>query len=129
MYKWLGNSPLRPYTRLEERDVAAGRADLSVTRSHRLVIEVKRELSDASRPALHAAYGGQAAAYSAGGPRISLELVLDLTDHSDGVPSLANSVWVDEVIAGGEIRHVVTVVVRGNRPTPRETRTGTTRDR
>ena len=129
VYKWLGNSPLRPYTRLEERDVAAGRADLSVTRSHRLVIEVKRELSDASRPALHAAYGGQAAAYSAGGPRISLELVLDLTDHSDGVPSLANSVWVDEVIAGGEIRHVVTVVVRGNRPAPRETRTGTTRDR
>jgi len=42
---------------------------------------------------------------------------------------LANSVWVDEVIAGGEIRHVVTVVVRGNRPAPRETRTGTTRDR
>ncbi|MFJ9317921.1 hypothetical protein ACIRN4_27285 [Pimelobacter simplex] len=126
-YKWLGNSPLRPHTRLEERDVAAGRADLSVTRSHRFVIEVKRELSDASREALHAAYGGQAAAYSAGGPRISLEMVLDLTDHSDGVPSLANSVWVDEVVAGGESRHVVTVVVRGNRPTPRQTKTGSTR--
>lgn len=124
VYKWLGNSPMRPYTRLEERDVAAGRADVSVTRSHRFVIEVKRELSDASRAALHAAYGGQAAAYSAGGPRVSLELVLDLTDHSDGVPSLANSVWVDEVLAGGETRHVVTVVVRGNRPTPRQTTTG-----
>jgi hypothetical protein len=124
VYKWLGNSPMRPYTRLEERDVAAGRADVSVTRSHRLVIEVKRELSDASRAALHAAYGGQAAAYSAGGPRISLVLVLDLTDHSDGVPSLANSVWVDEVLTGGETRHVVTVVVRGNRPTPRQTTTG-----
>ncbi|EON23721.1 hypothetical protein CF8_2383 [Nocardioides sp. CF8] len=124
VYKWLGNSPMRPYTRLEERDVAAGRADVSVTRSHRFVIEVKRELSDASRAALHAAYGGQAAAYSAGGPRVSLVLVLDLTDHSDGVPSLTNSVWVDEVLAGGETRHVITVVVRGNRPTPRQTMTG-----
>lgn len=124
VYRWLANSPLRPYTRLEERDVAAGRADVSVTRSHRFVIEVKRELSDASREALHSAYGGQAAAYSAGGPRISLEMVLDLTDHSDGVPSLKKSVWVDEVVAGGEIRYVVTVVVRGNRPTPRQTKTG-----
>lgn len=124
VYRWLGNSPLRAYTRLEERDVAAGRADISVTRLHRFVIEVKRELSNASPQALHLAYGGQAAAYSAGGPRISLEMVLDLTDHSDGVPSLTSSVWVDEVLAGGETRQVVTVVVRGNRPTPRQTRTG-----
>lgn len=123
MYKWLCNSPLRPYTRLEERDVAAGRADISVTRLHRFVIEVKRELSDASQEALHAAYGGQAAAYSAGGPRVSMELVLDLTDHVEGVPSLASSVWVDEILAGDEIRHVVTVVIRGNRAIPRRTKT------
>lgn len=85
---------------------------------------MKRELSHASPRAFHLAYGGQAAAYSAGGPRIPLEMVLDLTDHSDGVPSLTNSVWVDEVPAGGETRHVVTVVIRGNRPTPCQTRTG-----
>lgn len=29
---------MRPYTRPEERDVAAGRADVSVTRSHRFVV-------------------------------------------------------------------------------------------
>lgn len=124
VYRWLGNSALRPYTRLEERDVAAGRADVSVTRSHRFVIEVKRELSNASRESLHVAYGGQAAAYSTGGPRISLKMVLDPTNHTDGVASLANSVWVDEVLAGGETCHVVMVVVRGNRPTPRQTKTG-----
>lgn len=124
LYRWLCNSSLRPATRLEERDVGAGRADVSVTRSHRFVIEVKRELHDASREALNVAYGGQAAAYSASGPRVSLTMVLDLTDHSAGVPSLANSVWVDEVLAGGGIRHVVTTVIHGNRPTPRQTRTG-----
>jgi hypothetical protein len=124
VYRWLSNSSLRPYTRLEERDVAAGRADVTITRSHRFVIEIKRELADASRQAIHAAYGGQAAAYSTGGPRISLEMVLDLTDHSEGVVSLAQSVWVDEVLTGGEFRHVVVVVVRGNRPTPRQTKTG-----
>lgn len=125
VYTWLCNSGLRPFARLEERDVAAGRADVSVTRQHRFVIEVKRELRDASRDALHAAYGGQAAAYTAAGPRVSLAMVLDLTDHSHGVPSLKSSVWVDEVVAGGEVRHVVTVVVRGNRPIPRDTVTGT----
>lgn len=128
VYRWLGNSALRPYTRLEEKDVAAGRADVSVTRSHRFVIEEKRELSNASRESLHVAYGGQAAAYSTGGPRISLEMVLDPTNHTDGVASLANSVWVDEVLAGGETRHVVMVVVRGNRPTPRQTKTGVAKD-
>jgi hypothetical protein len=46
-------------------------------------------------------------------------MVLDLTDHKHGIPSLKESVWVDEVpIAGAVPRHVVTVVVRGNRPTP-----------
>lgn len=124
VYKWACNSGLRPFARLEERDVAAGRADVSVTRQHRFIIEVKRELIDASRDALHAAYGGQAAAYTTAGPRVSLAMVLDLTDHSHGVPSLKNSVWVDEVVAGGEVRHIVAVVVRGNRPTPRRMKAG-----
>ena len=72
-----------------------------------------------------AAYGAQAAAYSVAGPRLSFEMILDLTDHTHGTPSLKESLWVQEVpIAGGEPRHVVTVVIRGNRPTPREMKTG-----
>jgi hypothetical protein len=118
---WLKSSPLRRSTRMEERDVAAGRADVTVTQEHRFTIEVKRELSDVSRHALLAAYGGQAAGYSVAGARISLAMVLDLTDHKHGIPSLKESVWVDEVpITGADPRHVVTVVVRGNRPTPRQ---------
>jgi hypothetical protein len=125
IYSWLCSSGLRRFTRMEERDVAAGRADVTVTQDHRFTIEVKRELRNASREALMAAYGAQAAAYSVAGPRLSFEMILDLTDHTHGTPSLKESLWVQEVpIAGGEPRHVVTVVIRGNRPTPREMKTG-----
>ena len=121
VYSWLCSSGLRPYTRMEERDVAAGRADVTVTRQHRFVIELKRELSDVSREALLAAYGGQAAGYTVTGPQVSLVMVLDLTDHGRGVPAVEDSVFVDRVpIPGSGSRGVVTVVIRGNRPTPRQ---------
>lgn len=125
VYSWLCSSGFRNQARMEERDVAAGRADVTVQRvEHRFIIEVKRELSDASHTALVEAYGPQTAGYTVVGPALSMALVLDLTNHSQGVPSLRDSVWVDEVpIEGGTPRHVVTVVVRGNRPTPRQIRT------
>lgn len=124
MNSWFKSSMLRRFTRMEEPDVAAGRADLTVTQDHRFTVEVKRELRNASRDAIVASYGGQSAAYTVVGPRLSLAMVLDLTDHTYGVPSVKESVWVDEVpIDGGEPRHVVTIVVRGNRPTPRYTKT------
>jgi hypothetical protein len=118
---WLRTSPLRRFVEMEQHDVAAGRADVTVTQTHKFTIEVKRDLTDVSPAALLKAYGGQAAAYSVTGPAVSLEMVLDLTDQSHGTPSLAESVWVQEVpIAGGRPRHVVTVVIHGNRLTPRE---------
>lgn len=118
---WFKATPLRRFVRMEEHDVAAGRADITVTQTHQFTIEVKRELSDASPGALLAAYGGQAAAYSVTGPSVSLEMVLDLTDQSHGTPSLGESVWVQEVpIAGGQPRPVVTIVIHGNRLTPRQ---------
>ncbi|MBO9553173.1 hypothetical protein [Cellulomonas sp.] len=124
VYSWLCSSGFRNSTRMEERDIAAGRADVSVQRvEHRFVIEVKRELSDASHAALVGSYGPQTAGYTVVGPGLSIALVLDLTSHRGGVPSLKDSVWVDEVpIQGGTARRVVTVVVRGNRPTPRQIR-------
>ena len=105
---------------MEQHDVAAGRADITVTQAHKFTIEVKRDLTDVSAGALLAAYGGQAAAYSVTGPSVSLEMVLDLTDQSHGTPTLSESVWVQQVpIAGGQPRHVVTIVIHGNRLTPR----------
>ena len=109
---------------MEQHDVAAGRADITVTQNHKFTIEVKRELTDVSPAALLKAYGGQAAAYSVTGPAVSLEMVLDLTNQVHGTPSLEESVWVQEVaISGGQPRHVVTHVVHGNRVTPRMMKT------
>lgn len=117
---WLKTSPLRRFVEMEQHDVAAGRADITVTQTHKFTIEVKRDLIDVSPAALLKSYGGQAAAYSVTGPSVSLEMVLDLTDQSYGTPALSESVWVQQVpIAGGQPRHVVTVVVHGNRLTPR----------
>lgn len=122
VYSWLCSSGFRPHVRMEERDIAAGRADLTVQRvEYRFVIEVKREQSDSTHGALVKSYGPQTAGYTVVGPALSISLVLDLTDHSHGVPSLRDSIWVDRVeVAGGLPRTIVTVVVRGNRPTPRE---------
>ena len=95
---------------MEQHDVAAGRADITVAQNHKFTIEVKRELTNVSPAALLKAYGGQAAAYSVTGPAVSLEMVLDLTDQVHGTPSLEESVWVQEVpISGGQPRHVVTL--------------------
>lgn len=117
---WLRATPLRRFVELEQHDVAAGRADITVTQTHKFTIEVKRERRDVSPPALLKAYGGQAAAYSVTGPAVSLEMVLDLTDQSQGTPSLEESVWVQAVpVAGAEPRDVVTIVIHGNRLTPR----------
>lgn len=119
---WLKATSLRKFVEMEQHDVAAGRADITVTQTHRFTIEVKRDRRDVSPPALLKAYGGQAAAYSVTGPAVSLEMVLDLTDQSQGTPTLEESVWVQDVpISGGEPRKVVTIVVHGNRLTPRAT--------
>lgn len=118
---WLKTSPLRRFVEMEQHDVASGRADVTVTQTHKFTIEVKRDLVDVSPAALLKAYGGQAAAYTVTGPAVSLEMVLDLTDQSHGIPTLEESVWVQEVpITGGKPRHVVTIVIHGNRVTPRE---------
>src|SRR5690606_26919594 len=94
---WLKATPLRRFVEMEQHDVAAGRADITVAQNHKFTIEVKRELTNVSPAALLKAYGGQAAAYSVTGPAVSLEMVLDLTDQVHGTPSLEESVWVQEV--------------------------------
>ena len=94
---WLKATPLRRFVRMEQHDVAAGRADITVAQTHTFTIEVKRDLTDVSPAALLKAYGGQAAAYSVSGPGVSVEMVLDLTDQSHGTPSLKESVWVQAV--------------------------------
>lgn len=118
--QFLKASPLRPNVRYEERDIAAGRADLTVKPNlHRFSVEIKRERDDASRQAIRANYSGQASAYTAADVPLAVLLVLDLTPHPNGAPGVFDSVWVDRLpVSNGADRFVVVGVVRGNRKPP-----------
>lgn len=68
----------------EVRGVSSGRCDVVFSRgAERLVVEVKRELKDASVPSLFAAYGAQTEEYQNSSWRLGILLVLDLT-REDG---------------------------------------------
>lgn len=122
--EFLQSTRLRPRVRFEESDVASGRADLTVsTPGNRFSIEIKRELTDASRNAIRLNYSAQAAGYAVTSVGLGILMVLDLTNHGNGVPSVRDSVWVEKVsIPEGADRFLVVGVVRGNRPTPSQLR-------
>lgn len=105
---------------MEVPNISTGRVDVLVVGEggKRFVTEVKRELSDASFPAIADAYFGQAADYHVNSDPLGQLLVLDLTDHSEGVPAVANSISVETRDVGGSLRSIVIYVVRGNRPEP-----------
>jgi hypothetical protein len=121
-FVWLANSPqFAGRASLETPDVATGRVDVIVRVGDvRVVTEIKRELRDASRSAIEEQYVSQASAYAGSNVPFSQLLVLDLTDHSGGVPSLPDLAWVVEHRVSKEAspRHIVAGVVVGNRPTP-----------
>lgn len=78
-------------------DVAGGRADIAIVRSgFRIVIEVKRELEDASREAIRQ-YLGQVATYELTGPRIGFLIVLDLESQRGWPLTLEDNCWVEAV--------------------------------
>jgi hypothetical protein len=118
--EWLGSGPLSDVVDVEVMDIASGRADIKVGFGGlRFLIEVKRETVSASRSALRKHYSGQAAAYSGTNANLGLLMVLDLTDHSQGFPSLRDSFWVERVpLKNGSDRYLVVGVVHGNRVTP-----------
>jgi hypothetical protein len=75
-------------TQCEVSHIAAGRVDVIVRLGElKLVTEVKRELTDPGRDSL-GQYVPQSAAYSGANVPFSQLLVLDLSDHPDGVPRL-----------------------------------------
>lgn len=121
-FVWLANSPqFAGRASLETPDVATGRVDVIVRVGDvQIVTEIKRELKDASRSAIEEQYVSQASAYAGSNVPFSQLLVLDLTDHSGGVPSLPDLAWVVEHRVSKEAspRHIVAGVVVGNRPTP-----------
>ncbi len=109
----------------EVPDIASGRADISIIRPDwQLVLELKRELKDASREGIRK-YLGQAAAYQLTGPRIGFLVVLDLCSQRDWRLTLEDNCWVERVASQADSHPRIIVVLRiaGSRRLPSETRT------
>jgi hypothetical protein len=107
----------------EPQRIGGGRADIVVAfTNQRVVNELKRELHDASREKLEAAYADQAATYDATDYPFGIAVVLDLTGPQTGAaPRLDECLWVhhhrgDE--SGGTGRWLVFCRIPGRRTTP-----------
>ncbi|WP_395458751.1 hypothetical protein ACHMW5_34330 [Azospirillum melinis] len=108
--------------KVEVSDVASGRVDVYINFGNlRFSVEVKRDETDCSFPALRRKYLGQAAEYSNTNARLGLLLVLDLTPKPHGAGDMRNKVAVESVMTPGdrEPRGIVLVTVPGRRRTPR----------
>jgi len=118
---WLHGVPLsRGSVTIEVRRIGGGRADVLIAfGTHRVVVELKRELADASRDALETHYGAQAASYQATDYPFGVVLVLDLTQEQSGTAAhLEDLVWVSNARVEGRDRWLVWCVVPGRRVTP-----------
>jgi hypothetical protein len=107
--------------RLEVSDIAAGRADILVEKSRiRMVIEVKREDSDAAFDTLMKKYGAQATEYSNTSARIGFLLVLDRSSPDGSAGHIGEKVSVRTVrkARDTEDRMLVVVVMPGKRKRP-----------
>lgn len=121
-FDWLQRGKLAGLMQLEVSHVATGRVDIQAGfGTVRFYIEVKRELSDATNATLERSYLTQAAEYAGTNAALGQLVVLDLTDHNDGVRHLRETAWVaTHRPTGSNVdRYVVVGVVIGNRDTPR----------
>jgi hypothetical protein len=106
-------------------DVAAGRADVAIIRpSWRMVVELKRELDDASRAGIKK-YLGQTASYNLTGPRIGILVVLDLCSQKEWALTLQDNCWVESIAGEGDTypRAVLVFRIPGMRTVPSAART------
>lgn len=87
-FRWLSTTAAG--TDLEPTNIGGGRGDLKLKSSgERLVVEVKREMSDSSFDAIAASYSAQATDYQNVSIRLGFLLVLDLTaKNSKGTPHI-----------------------------------------
>ncbi|MFK0204729.1 hypothetical protein [Agrobacterium sp. NPDC090283] len=105
----------------ELRGVAGGRADVAYTSNGVvIIIEVKRELADASFDNLLASYGEQTAIYQATNVKLGVMLVLDLSKKNSRLAHM--DTWYEtrtgDLLDDGTERAVLIVKVPGRRETP-----------
>ncbi len=120
-FDWLQRGQLVGRVQFEVSNVATGRVDLQAGfGTIRFYIEIKRELDNAANDALEESYVTQAADYTGTNAALGQLVVLDLTDHGDGVRHLRETAWVATHRPTGSTvdRYVTVGVVIGNRGTP-----------
>ncbi|MBF0612030.1 MAG: hypothetical protein HQL55_12995 [Magnetococcales bacterium] len=108
-------------TQAEAWDIAAGRADITVTAGgYRFVTEIKREIQDASFDNLRLSFANQTVEYQNTGIRLGILLVLDLTEKSPGVAHVDEQVQACVVQRPNQRskRGVVIIRVPGNKIRP-----------
>jgi hypothetical protein len=107
---------------LEPTNLGGGRADIRLkSGSERLVIEVKRELSDCSFEALSACYASQTSDYQNVSIRLGFLLVLDLTAFDNkGTPHITSLIQTKAIQrAGEEVSRMITMIkIPGRRMRP-----------
>lgn len=109
----------------ETPDIGTGRADVSITRPDwRCVIEIKRELIDASREGIRK-YLGQAASYLLTGPKLGFLVVLDLCSQKAWSLTVEDNCWVEQVQgpADSAPRAIIVWRIPGGRPAPSSVKT------
>ncbi|WP_205795226.1 hypothetical protein [Burkholderia sp. Ac-20353] len=125
-FRWLSTQTAAG--EIEATNLGSGRADVALkTTGERIVIEVKRELQDASFDALAKSYAGQTCDYQNVSIRLGFLLVLDLTEAKrSGTPHMRALVECRPVVRANEDapRYVVIVKVPGRRYTPHAVRAG-----
>lgn len=105
----------------EVKGIAGGRADLRYkSDAHVMIIEVKREETDASFDNLLASYGDQTAIYQATNVKLGVLMVLDLSEPHVGPGDLDNcyATRTGDLLRDGTHRGIVIIRVAGRRGTP-----------
>lgn len=105
----------------ELRGIGGGRADVAyVSDGVVIIVEVKRELADASFDNLLASYGEQTAIYQATNVKLGMMLVLDLSKKNSRLAHM--DTWYDtrigDLLDDGTDRGVLIVKIPGRRETP-----------
>lgn len=93
----------------------------------RCVIEIKRELVDASREGIRK-YLGQAASYLLTGPKLGFLVVLDLCSQKEWSLTVEDNCWIERVQGAGDSapRAIVVWRIPGGRPAPSSVKTPVT---
>lgn len=119
-FRWLSTQSASG--EMEPTNLGSGRADVALkTAGERIVIEIKREMQDASFDSLAKNYAGQTTDYQNVSIRLGFLLVLDLTGPKlEGTPHIRSLVQCRSIQRTGETepRQVVIVKVPGRRYLP-----------